>query len=171
MRFNTYLRGLLGLLDAKVGGLAPQEFEDTVRGTLDLLPFFQAQRAVVLLGGTGAAGAEGFWPDVTGNLVVPADEIWLVEHFCVQTSAKLALAGDVVQFQPAYQQRSTALGLLTTIILGQPMASATNDVWPTNIATGPFLLRPGDTAGLWIASWAGAAQDNLLSMVASKLKI
>jgi hypothetical protein len=163
-RFNTYLRGLLGMLDAKVEGKAPSSFEDTVRVTLDALPFFYAQKRVIVIDDTDSVvSASGWWPCT--SLQVPPEEVWYIEHAAVSFGTAIPLpAGAVINASPAYQLRTGALGLLTEIALPTvPFAYGTNTV-PQFASMRPFVLAPGDRLGVWAHFVAGAPGAGVLRM-------
>lgn len=143
-RFNTYLRGFLGLLDAKVEGKAPAQFEDVVRSTLDAYPFLYAQQRRIQSDVTGAVAGSNFYAG--GPLVVvPQDEIWLVEC-CYGFPSTLPGAADV-QWCPAQRSLNSAgnqrVKLLAPAYIGA-MGSSISDEhrswWPT-------IGLPGDVFG------------------------
>ena len=145
-RFNLYLRGWLGLLDAKVGGVAPQAYEDAVRGTLDAYPFAYAQQRLFKDGSVVVGPAdEGFWP-VTGAQVPPG-EIWLCEWFSLQANM---LAADTLEFVPAVQVRGTS-GIPQTVTLADstPTGGANGQI-NCSVAIRPYIALPGDNFGVHV---------------------
>lgn len=166
-RFNRFLKGWLGLLDAKVGGFTPADTEDRVRPTLGTYPFLYAQVRELVTGGTGtiASTAEGFNPVAT--LVVPDNEIWFVEHATVTGTI---LAGDEAIVAPSVQIRSRSLGIKKDILLGTPNApgSVTFAHQPAAILTKTFIALPGDEFGVWavLLDYAVAVEFTLSMLIA-----
>lgn len=144
--FNVYLRGLLGLLDAKVGGKPPSEFEDTLRVVLDAQQFLVAQRQEVLLMTTAAYATLGTKLDATGLGVVPDSEIWLVHRYSCKQTVVLA-AAEFHCFHPTLQGRSTA-GTNVTQALSNNFRISTVGDRPIVVAQAPFIALPGDTLGV-----------------------
>lgn len=159
-RFNLYLRGWLGLLDAKVGGVAPQGYEDNIRGTLDAYPFAYAQQRLFKDGSVVVGPAdEGFWPVHE----VPAGEIWLCEWFSLQANM---LAADTLEICPAVFVRGTS-GIPQTVTLADttPTGGANGQI-TCSVAIRPYIALPGDELGVHVRqiSTAGtiSVQFNLL---------
>lgn len=158
-RFNTYLRGLLGLLDAKVEGKAPSVFLDELRLTLNALPFLYAQRRTVLVGATDNVTLGGWWPSSGNAIRVPPGEVWYVEHANVIFGHSVPLvAGDHIAASPAYQTRTDVLGLLTEIAMENSVYGEFGGVTsPSFTASRPFLMLPGDVYGAWVNDCTPAA--------------
>lgn len=147
-RFNRFLKGWLGLLDAKVGGFTPSDTQDFIQGTLDTYRFLYAQQRELVTGGTGgiAGSAEGFNPVAT--LLVPQDEIWFVQHATVEGTVP---AADEAVVAPSVQIRSRSLGILKDILLGPPSfaPTVTFAYRATALQSAPFIALPGDQFGVW----------------------
>lgn len=169
--FNRYLRGWLGLLDAKVRGLAPAEFSEVVSPVLDAFPFLLAQTRETVADITAAPGAVGFFAGANGLLVPPADEIWLVEQFTWTTSAALA-AADILLMAPALRQVSNG-ALTVTHVLHSPNPQAFWRVGESPMVTNdrPFVLVPGVTPGVHVQVLAGAPPTLLGSMSFARCRI
>jgi hypothetical protein len=148
-RFNTYLRGLLGLLDAKVQGKAPEQFDDTMRVTLGAEPFVYAQTRSTL---TDATDANITIPGryIFNGTLVPADEVWLVKQ-----------AGWVLNDQMgATENFQASLGLLVRqgvlgIFADMPLPCGqlpvfTNLDMPGGAVHGEFVMTPGDRMMMFV---------------------
>lgn len=166
-RFNRFLKGWLGLLDAKVGGFTPTSTEDNVRATLSAYPFIYSQMRELVTGGTGgiSSAAEGFNPVAT--LVVPDNEIWLVEHATVTGPIT---AADEAVVAPAVQIRSRSLGIKKDILLG-PASVAPTVTFAYQAAAlqnRPFWAQPGDEFGVFavLLDYAGTIEFTLSMLIA-----
>lgn len=144
--FNIYLRGLLGLLDAKVGGQAPAAFEDAIRVSLDANRFLIAQKQEVLSMATAAYNTLGTKLDAAGLGVVPDSEIWFVHRFVCKQTVVLA-AGEFHCFQPTIFGRSTAGTNVTQGLANNPRISTATDR-PMVVAQEAFVALPGDSLGV-----------------------
>lgn len=155
--FNRHLRGFLGLLDAKVQGQAPEQFEDAVRVVLDAWPFAFIQAREVAFGSAAVTDlAEGYHPDGGGTLIVPSNEVWIVQDYCIQTALAL-LAGETLRANPAYQSRSTTLGLQQVMVLGNDGQNVAAGAALSSCANRPFIVGPGDNLGAWVNQVTTAA--------------
>jgi hypothetical protein len=171
-RFNRYLRGWLGLLDAKVGGFTPTETSDLLQPQLDTFPFLYAQTRELVSGNTGAisAAAEGFNPCPT--LEVPSGEIWFVEYGCALIPLGV-IAASHAAFAPAVQIRSTALGLPRELVLGDftPEFTSSFAYFPHS-KMGRYVGLPGDLFGIWCSLLDGAGTfDIQLNLLMARVPI
>lgn len=166
--YNTYLRGLLGLLDAKVGGRSPDSFEDSIRLTLDSLQFMLAQRRETLFIATAAFSTTGFKTDAAAAAVVPSTEMWMFDNYAVNSGTALIAAEELLMY-PAYRARSNA-GVNTTQILGQMDRVALALDLPISTNWRPFILLPGDILGVY-AQRAVTAATFTVNMMASFIRV
>lgn len=153
-RFNAHLRGLLGLLQAKVEGRTPDQFEQSLRGTFDSWPFLFANQAESLRLVTVGSGVEGIFTQAAA----PPGEIWLVEH-CMWRLANGTGANGTLA---AAEELGAAMTLMTSNggflhLLGDAGQVFLAGSIPVGYASRPFVLMPGDTLGwqLWRAVTAG----------------
>jgi hypothetical protein len=170
-RYNRFLKGWLGLLDAKVGGFTPTSSEDNLRPTLDTYPFFFSQVRELVTGGTGtiSGAAEGFNPVAT--LLVPDNEVWFVHNATVTGTI---LAGDSGFVVPAVQIRSRSLGILKDIVLGQcqPMPTPVGSHQACGFQTAPYYAQPGDQFGIFALHLNFAvAVEFVLSMLIARAQV
>jgi len=154
MRFNTYLRGLLGLLNAKVEGRAPSEILDAISGNLDCYPFLFAQRREISTFSTAPIGSasEGSvqWNAAVLNPVVPPGEIWLCERYTIWLNVVLP-AGEEVTFSPTYLARSQSSGLITIVQVGPSSRALGLPTYMTMTSSeAPFVLLPGDEPAIFV---------------------
>lgn len=165
--FNSYLRGWLGLLDAKVGGRAPDSYNESVQPTLDSYPFLFAQRRETLVDTTAAFGVvTGYQP--FPNLVVPSDQIWLCEHIGCDMGTAL-LAAETMMFCPAF--RSRAGGVLRVVHLANQSFLNTAGFKPHSRNIAPFILAPGDDLGAYVDFNATAAAILTISCGLSMIRV
>lgn len=174
-RFNRHFRGFLSLLDAKVGGLTPTNYEDAVRVTVDAAEFIFANTREVTAGNTGGLGtaAEGFAGDVAGTLTVPADEMWLVDNYTTRATAILGAAEELVAV-PAMSSRLTITGNLGFQVFANVLYPGTANFAssPSFHADRPFIALPGDVLGAWVSRIVTAATiDITLTASFSRLKV
>ena len=161
-RFNAYLRGWLGLLDAKIDGRSPTEFEDALRGVLDAFPFVHAARREVQQGGaTITPAVPGFYTDTTANLTPGPGEILLVDRMTVFSETPLAAATGLI-ISPGFTARTTPLGLFTRLLHSGFANRFTVGQCPYAVSTVPFVLVPGDIAGVWAAEATLPANYDLI---------
>lgn len=149
--FNTFLRGFLGVLDAKVSGISPQNFEESMRPVMDVYPFIYAQRRQIAAFTTAALVTtdEGFrGSTTTPDDIVPSDEVWLVAQHAYNTP--LLLAAEEFQATPAYKTRSNLGGFTEDFMLNTPPPIALAGTRATCNATDPYILLPGDQVGVWV---------------------
>jgi len=161
-RFNTYLRGWLGLLQSQVEGRPPTEFESALRGTLDAYPFLYAERVTWFSLPTTGSANEGFF-SATG-LSVPQDEIWLVEHM----GLRLANGTGVNGVLAAAEEAGIACGVLafnaiTEHLVGEPSQVFLNGSMPVALASRPFVAIPGDNFG--VRQWRSVTAGNFVYTV------
>lgn len=152
IRFNRHLRGWLGLLDGKVGGLTPSDYEAVIRPTLDTWPHLFAQTREVLWGEvTGiAAGSEGWNPCSNTLLTVPQDEVWICEYISGYAELPVDTADRLV-FGIAVET-TTTLGLSRFLILSDPyMQQLGLEFSPSSTVQRRYIAMPGDEFGIWIA--------------------
>jgi len=156
--FNRLPRGLLGLLDAKVGGQNPQELTDELRPVLEMFPFYHAQFRDALSGQTAGNAVVGTNSLATGSLTgPPADELWWVEHYAVKMDAGLA-AGNGVILMPSMLSVSSSGGPSIPILLNSARNVANQIGWIAAAAADrPFLMIPGDVLGAWVEWISGIA--------------
>ncbi len=165
--FNTYLRGLLGLLDAKVGGRAPDRFEDALQLGLDAMPFILAQRRESLLGTTATFTTVGMKFDAAAIHLVPSDEVWYVDHYCGVQVGTL-VAAEFLAYQPSIRTQATS-GVSTTESTGDnPYVYGVGDR-PAVTMQRPLIAIPGDQLGMYV-SRATTAASFQLNIVASVIR-
>lgn len=171
-RFDRYARGLLSLLDSKGQGRTPQLIEEAIRGGLDLTDFYAAAIREVITGTAGAtAGAlDKGWNPATnsGTLLVPQDELWLMESFTATGGANLA-AGTTYRGLAAAALDVAGLGLFsladspTQFTVGERMFYSSHR---------RVLLLPGMAPGVWCNHFiAGTAQAVTCYAHVARLKI
>lgn len=169
--FNNYLRGFLSLLDAKVNGQAPAEFEQAVRATLGAEPFLQSQLAETWRANTAAISAVGFLPvttpwasEIPVPWIVPADENWLV-HYCSISSVVVIASGSQSGSVGLRMNRFSASAVVTSLT-GSSGGNANGDFLnvSSNLPAGEsFLLYPGDEVG-GLVRGAGTTPSNVLTL-------
>lgn len=165
-RFNRYLRGLLGFLDGKVGGLTPAEFADFLQPTLDSYPFLHAQQRELVRGGSAGIGTGGEGFDPIAALLVPQDEVWLVDWACAYMPGGVFVgAADQLTMQPAVTMRSAGAATSGMIVLGNMPWQDPALAWcPHSTSIRPYIALPNDQFGIWvdiIQLAAGTVQPNL----------
>lgn len=169
--FNRLPRGLLGLLDAKIGGQNPQQLDESVRSSVALDRFYEAQMREALTGTSLALVALGpvFWS--TGSMagVVPADEMWLIDQYSVQSQGMAA--GEALAIVPLLRVNAPA-GTYQDIFLDHPvvLTLALNEQ-AFSTAIRPFVALPGDSLGFQV--WRRTAYAGTVSGIAtvSRLKV
>lgn len=88
-RAQQYPFGYLALLDAKVGGLTPNEIVDRLQPQLEMGPYYLAAIALTTL---SSATATGSAVGTTATLTVPAGQAWQVIGAMAAASAGTAAA-------------------------------------------------------------------------------
>jgi hypothetical protein len=173
-RFNTYLRGWLGLLDAKVEGRAPEQFLDDVRGTLDTYPFLYSQRREFVTGATGnvLATLTGWYtPNGTG-LRCPSGEVWFVENYSVQVGVVTPLAAaQELRIVLGTQARQGTLGLFREVLIPTTEMLGIEADSPAWANLRPFVMLPGDEFGFWVARARGAGNMGPADLTAHLVRI
>lgn len=149
-RFNRFLRGWLGLLDAKVGGFTPSDTAEFVQPGLDAFPFVYAQMREVVWGTASiVAAGEGF-NSVGPLLLVPQDQIWLIQYASVHCTAVVDSADRLV-IAPAVET-TTHFGLPRHVVLGTPRMEVQVGLahMPASTLDRPYIALPGDQLGIWV---------------------
>lgn len=167
--FNRFPRGLVGLLDAKTRGTAPTSLADEVRGTLDMMPFYQAATREVLSGVTLAPVAEGPVFATGGNLIVPQDELWIVWHFTAIASLVLA-TGETLAFTTLLRA-AAAVGVNQDQVLNSSFGNGGVGSLPVAWTPSPFLALPGDSLGIFVTFHVLTANPVNLSALTTRLKL
>jgi hypothetical protein len=155
-RFNRTPRGLLGLLDAKVGGQTPQEIAAEVRAVVDAFPLFHAQIREAMTGQTAGNVTAGVNLFTGGTLIgPPADELWWVEHFSVKCDTSVG-AGNTVCIAPMINSAISGSLVGAPIVLNSVRLLANQVGWLAAAAADrAFLMVPGDTLGTWVETVGG----------------
>jgi hypothetical protein len=171
-RFNRYLRGLLGFLDSKVGGLTPADLETSVRPTLDIRPFAYAQAREFRVANTAAiaVGETGF-VSATVPIIVPEGELWLVDQFSVNSN-DLA-AGQRLFIAPAANIIASSGGIAQSLILGDSLAVSTAAELQqcAGVMKGIFTAQPGDELGVFVCQNAVGTPTMFLRYTLMRLTI
>lgn len=103
--------GLLGFLAIKNGGKYPQTLAEWLQPTWDLERLYRATNATTIVEpATQNVAAVGFQGFSSGNLTVPAGEVWLIDELTFITG-NLG-AGQALQFAPALNDPTTGATLL-----------------------------------------------------------
>ena len=143
--------GLLGLLDAKVGGQNPNAFLDEIQGGVELTPFYgiQSRRSINSAIAVPVLGLNIF----PTNLGEPAPgELWIMKRITVLTTAVIAVAATFRFRAGVHDLRNasfTALGdLATAAAVGEHLVSGGNV---------DYLWRAGDQAAVFVLNATNAA--------------
>lgn len=169
--YNRYPEGLLGLLDAKVGGRTPAELGDTTIPTLELTPFLlqQAQESVNDL--TAAIGAVGRFFGTNLSLVVPDNELWYVDAVMARPSAVLG-AGTTYRFFVCHDTALASGVSPQCLFMRSDKGSGTTGEQPSCMTGPPFIMGPGDRIGVFVeAGVFGVAATFQIHALFSRLKI
>lgn len=159
--FNRYLRGFLGMVDAKVGGVAPSTYEDAVRVGIDSWPFLYAQKRELVWGDCGTTASPGFQSG-TAQVLVPQDEIWIVEWATAACPLGIPV-GESLIISPAVQIRIA--GFLTReLLIGNQGVDfgATDDKIPMTTTERRYVGLPNDQFGIFVNRTIGGTTPGLL---------
>lgn len=146
--------GLLGFLQLKNSGRNPTIFPDELTPTLELFRWYMAAREIELdpaLSGINVAnGAVGFTVYAPNAIVVPANQMWWVREYSIQTGA--LNAADTVSFQPAWA--NSTVGVLSVHLEGDNLPPLTGTaVTRKGFASArDFFLPPGSQLGIAIGA-------------------
>lgn len=177
---NRLPRGFLSLLDLQTAGRVPNEVSELVMPTVDMQPFWAAQktedfvlnRAAVVGAPGGVAGVNFAWTSTgpndliqgAGLLQVPQGELWLVEHYAAFMQMTNA-AGNWTSILPAlrvtaggnrYYMPHNPAGSAMTI--GGAVATTT---WTGFTTTRPFWALPGQEIMVVVAALVLSADATL----------
>lgn len=147
-RIQTHARGLLGLLDAKTGGVTPTLLADAVQMQLDTFPFYLAQRRETISSNTAAVAADGaiFF---TAGFSVPQDEIWYVAAFSIAVNSAL-IATEFMGFIPIHRSQNVAGNTADVHLAAGLVAGSTVGTRPETCAQAPFWAIAGDQLGAFM---------------------
>lgn len=146
--FNRWPKGLLGLLDAKVGGQNPQLLSEVVNAELDVLPFYYASARETLQGNTLVAVGSGTAFFLTGTMTeVPSDEMWYVESLTALALAGLAAAQSVIAV-PVHRTSVLGGGVLVVERSSYRFQCSQLAAQPSATIGRPFWALPGDQIGV-----------------------
>lgn len=150
---NRYPQGLLGLLDIKSMGKAPNQLLDSVRATIDLDPYYRAQSRTVKLA-TIVVDGLGIKSQVL--LSPPAGRVWLVESMrCI---AGGLLATQTLRGAPIILMPSGFPTLANEVIWagenGITLNTSTSGIFTSWTFEKAFVMLPGYYAGVYISEAA-----------------
>lgn len=157
--FNRLPFGLLGALDAKVGGRNPQTLADDIQAGMEVFGFYYCGMREVLTGQgptiATSVGNANF--NILGELAnaVPNGELWWVEAFHVEFNTVLG-AGAACLVSPAHLIAPTsALGGPLVVTYGTRFNQATTGGVPCGDIDRGFWALPGDRLLYKIESQVG----------------
>lgn len=158
---NRAPTGWLGFLGIKNGGRNPSQAGDFLSPTWDMSDLYLATNRVwITTGGnitaTGAAGGP----------VVPQNQVWYVQGFCV--FAAPLVAGNVLDFEVTYYEN--ALQLPVTFAGSAPQFAPVVGSRPSCKLPYPLFMHPGQALGFFVNTFAGANIAYTLNMVYSPLE-
>lgn len=151
-------QGLLSLLQIKDPDY-PKQLSGVVAGILELSGFYRlaARETVADTIAAPVLGGNNF----SGNLIVPNNEAWWVEHFVVSGSTGGA---STISFQPGclFQNFAVATGDLVALAISSHGRSISK--------VGPFLAGPGSIFQAFVGNTTGAATPLTGVCVFSRLR-
>lgn len=162
--------GLLGLLQLKTGGFVPDALLQDVQPEIDMLGFWlRAARENIrqdysrsIAGPAELNQVEPLldFPGATTPLGPGSQEWWYVHSYNVRVSDTGGAVGTPVYLAPAYNLVGGPTGGVS-IALVAPMTAVPGDTyWPLE-ARG-FWLPPGAQLGVWICSYTGPIELQLI---------
>jgi len=154
---NARQPGLNSLLELITDGKVPEQLPGTIQATLDILPFLGLAKREPIYGAAEVINRGGIFTGITPDLVVPAQEAWLVLEWSIELGS------------PSVAQQRTHV---TSVYRGAPFPGHRYSGLPytsgnTNLASpiievaaarqnAPQWLRPGDALdGVILATTGG----------------
>lgn len=172
---NRLPLGLLSYLDLKGNGRYPDTFGNVIAPCLELMTFFAPTLCSEQISNrttthnVDVSGSQPFGVTGGGPIIVPPNEIWLVEFFDVLTAA---LNNSQFAAIPIYRPQPNGSNMDVSLIRGNcPRLDPTIAGGQFRIgADGPVLIPPGAELRYWIVRMNGAAVDPVTVDVAVKYK-
>jgi len=171
--------GLLGLLQLKVGGFVPDALLQTVQPEVDMLEFWlraAAEHVQVDFARSIAGPAELNQVEIlidaataTQPLGPGPQEWWYVHNYDVRVADTGGVVGTPVYLAPAYTVVGGPTGGLSLAVLA-PITAVPGDTYYPLQARG-FWVPPGAQLGVWVSSYTGPLELQLIGCMLTRCPI
>ena len=143
-------QGLLGFLQLKNGGQAPQFLLEGLQPSLELQPWYVESNAEILSANAVAVAGAGI---TTSGIVVPQDEYWWLLDYFVEFV--FGAGATVSRFQGAVRYNVTQV----SFPVADGPALVANDRARTSQMVRPVLLQPGGELVVYVGAVTGFPQN------------